>query len=82
MEDFQHLLDRAGLQPAEEDKQHLKPLFDKYMERLKLLHSADLDDEEVASVFSPQWRSEVKQLVRIGVVRFPVGDPRVRMCFG
>ena len=47
------LLARAGLAPSPPDTEQLKAIWGEYLERLKLLHAADLDDEEVAGFFIP-----------------------------
>lgn len=49
------LMERAGLQLTESDARRLASLYEKYLERLQALHAADLDSEEVASVFPAQW---------------------------
>lgn len=54
-EAFEALLKRAGLDPTEQDKEKLRALFESFLPRLEALHAADLDDEEVASIFTPQW---------------------------
>ncbi len=45
------LLARAGLAPSQADTEQLKAIWEEYLERLKILHAADLDDEEVAGFF-------------------------------
>ena len=47
------LLARAGLAPSPADTEQLKAIWEEYLERLKLLYAADLDDEEVAGFFIP-----------------------------
>ena len=47
------LLARAGLAPSPADTKQLEAIWEKYLEQLKVLHAADLDDEEVAGLFIP-----------------------------
>ena len=51
-EELQMLLEHAGFDVPESDLDQVN------QERLKLLHAADLDDEEVAGAFSSQTKSE------------------------
>ena len=48
------LLARAGLAPSPADTEQLRAIWEEYRGRLKLLHAADLDDEEVAGFFTPE----------------------------
>jgi hypothetical protein len=50
--DLDVLLERVGLNPTQQDRDRLGPLFEAYMGRLTKLHAADLD-EEVAGIFLP-----------------------------
>ena len=52
-EQFDALQDRAGFKLTGPDSERLRLLFGGYLERLAVLHSVDLDDEEVAGVFPP-----------------------------
>ncbi len=52
-QDISALLARAGLALSPADTEQLKAIWGEYLERLKLLHAADLDDEEVAGLFIP-----------------------------
>lgn len=54
-QDLVFLLKQAGIDPDDKDLEHFQPLIEKYMEALKLLHSVDLSDEEIAPTFNPQW---------------------------
>ena len=54
-ESLAFLLERAGLKPPEGDMERLRPLIEKYMESLKVLHSINLGDEESALIFRPEW---------------------------
>ena len=53
MEDFAQQLERAGFRLPAAEMEQVKDFFEKFSERLKILHAADLDDEEVAGVFLP-----------------------------
>ena len=57
-EEFGYLVKRAGLTLTPEESEHLKALFQPYKEQLEVLHSLDLDAEEPAVTFDPEWRSE------------------------
>ena len=57
-EDFGYLVSRAGLSLTPEESEHLMALFQPYREQLEILHSLDLDAEEPAMTFDPEWRSE------------------------
>jgi len=48
------LLTNAGLDPTSTDKEKLLPILEIYLERLKFLHSINLDNEEVSGEFDPQ----------------------------
>ena len=47
------LLERAGLNLPKEEVERLRYLFEPYMERLEELHSVDVGEDEVASVYRP-----------------------------
>jgi hypothetical protein len=49
------LLAREGLEPRAGDLEEFAKIIELYMENLKTLHSVDLDAEEVAGVFRPEW---------------------------
>jgi len=53
------LLRQAGIEPDEKDMERFRPLLELYMERLKVLHSVDLRDEEIAPSFHPEWNLKV-----------------------
>lgn len=53
------LLRQAGIEPDEKDMERFRPLLELYMERLKVLHSVDLHDEEIAPSFHPEWNLKV-----------------------
>ena len=49
---------RAGLSLSDEEIEKLIPFYERNMERLETLHSADLEQEEVAGIFPPQWSAD------------------------
>lgn len=54
----QHLLavlKREGLEPKPGDLEQFGEIIGLYMENLHQLHSVNLDDEELAPVFRPEW---------------------------
>ncbi len=51
---FDLLLERAGLERPQSGMERLEPVIEKYMQSLKVLHSINLDDEEVAPCFQPE----------------------------
>ncbi len=53
------LLRQAGIEPSEKDIEQFRPLLELYRERLKVLHSVDLHDEEIAPSFHPEWNLKV-----------------------
>ena len=57
-EEFGYLVKRAGLTLTPEETEHLRTLFEPYREQLDLMHSLDLESEEPAVTFDPEWRSE------------------------
>ena len=52
------LLAREGLEPREGDLQEFARIIELYAATLKTLHSVNLDSEEVAGVFRPEWVSQ------------------------
>ena len=49
------LLAEAGLAPKEGDLERFSKVIDGYVATLKMLHSVDLGDEEIAPVFNAEW---------------------------
>ena len=54
-EDFGLLLQRAGLNLTQDERDRLRPLYERFLERLKVLHSADHGEGEVAGSYDPRW---------------------------
>lgn len=49
------LLAEAGLEPREGDLERFSKIIDGYVATLRMLHSVDLGDEEIAPVFHAEW---------------------------
>jgi hypothetical protein len=49
------LADRAGLGMTNEELASLKPMFDHYAKQLKMLYDVELDAEDLAVTYSPNW---------------------------
>ena len=54
---FQQMAERAGLGLTEEELERLRPLYGLYLEFVDQLHSVDLQAEEIAMAFNPEWQS-------------------------
>ena len=55
LEVFQQLVERSGLGLSQEEIKDLKPLYDLYLQNVNLIHSIDLQAEEIAMTFHPDW---------------------------
>ena len=53
-EELRVLLEHSGYDMSEEELDGMMRVYQVNQDRLKLLHAADLDDEEVAGAFSPK----------------------------
>jgi hypothetical protein len=49
------LAERAGLALKNEELTALKPMFDHYAKQIKVLFEVELDAEELAVTYSPNW---------------------------
>jgi hypothetical protein len=49
------LAERSGLTLTTEDLTALKPLFDHYAKQIRVLFEIDLDAEDPAVMYSPNW---------------------------
>ena len=58
-EDFRALTKRAGLDLTDDELEHLKPMYDHYLEPIAHMNALDLDAEDLAVVYSPGWDPEV-----------------------
>ena len=53
MEEFKFMADRAGLGMDQAELDHLKPMYELYMEYTALVHSIDFGPEEMVVEFRP-----------------------------
>jgi hypothetical protein len=49
------LVERAGLALKDEELTALKPMFDHYAKQIKVLFEVELDAEDLAVMYSPNW---------------------------
>jgi hypothetical protein len=49
------LAERAGLSLQNEELTALKPMFEYYAQQIKVLFEVDLDAEDLAVMYSPNW---------------------------
>ena len=54
-EEFKLMADRAGLGMSQTELDDLKPLYDLYARYVQILHSIDLQAEEIGVTFHPEW---------------------------
>ncbi len=54
-EEFKLMTERAGLGLSAAELEELKPMYDLYAQYIKLLHSIDLQAEEIGVAFHPDW---------------------------
>ncbi len=54
---FRQMTERAGLGLTDEELERLKPLYGLYLEFVNQIHSVDLQAEEIAMAFNPEWQS-------------------------
>ena len=59
LDDFRALTRRAGLELTDDEIEHLKPMYDHYLEPIARMNALDLDAEDLAVVYSPGWDPEV-----------------------
>ena len=59
LDDFRALTQRAGLDLTDDELEHLKPMYDHYLEPIARMNALDLDAEDLAVVYSPGWDPEV-----------------------
>lgn len=58
-EEFRALTNRIGLELSDEELEHLKPMYEHFLEPVARMNALDLDVEDLAVVFSPGWDPEV-----------------------
>ena len=54
-EEFKLMTERAGLGLSPQELEVLQPIYELYLPYLKLLHSIDLQAEEIGVTFHPDW---------------------------
>lgn len=54
-EEFKLMAERAGLGMSPEELNELKPMYDLYAQYIQILHSVDLQSEEIGVAFRPDW---------------------------
>ena len=54
-EEFKLMTERAGLGMSAEELDELKPMYELYAQYIQLLHSIDLQAEEIGVTFHPDW---------------------------
>jgi hypothetical protein len=55
LDHFRGLAERAGLALTPEELTALKPMFDYYAQQIKVLFEVDLEAEDLAVMYSPNW---------------------------
>ncbi len=55
IEQLRGLAERAGLALQPEELTALKPMFDHYAQQIKVLFEVDLDAEDLAVMYTPNW---------------------------
>jgi hypothetical protein len=55
VEQLRGLTERAGLALKSEELTALKPMFDHYAEQIKVLFEVELEAEDLAVTYSPNW---------------------------
>ena len=55
VEHLRVLAERAGLALKDEELVALKPMFDHYAKQVKALFEVELDAEDLAVMYSPNW---------------------------
>lgn len=58
-EEFRALTNRVGLELNDEELEHLKPMYEHFLEPVARMNALDLDAEDLAVVFQPGWDPEV-----------------------
>ena len=53
MDEFRFMADRAGLGMDQQELEHLKPIFELYLQYTAMVHSVDFGSEEMVVEFHP-----------------------------
>ena len=59
MEEFRALTNRVGLELKDDELEHLKPMYEHFLEPIARMNALELDAEDLAVVFQPGWDPEV-----------------------
>ncbi|MCI0870131.1 MAG: hypothetical protein J4O08_10460 [Chloroflexi bacterium] len=59
LEEFATLVKRAGMNLNEPELEHLKPMYEHYLASLERMHLLDLDAEDLAMTYIPDWEPQV-----------------------
>ena len=59
LEEFRALTNRVGLELSDAELEHLKPMYEHFLEPIARMNALDLDAEDLAVVFQPSWDPEV-----------------------
>ena len=59
MEEFRALTNRVGLELNDDELDHLKPMYEHFLEPIARMNALELDAEDLAVVFQPGWDPEV-----------------------
>ena len=55
IEEFKFMADRAGLGMDQSELEHLKPIYELYMEYTAMVHSINFGSEEMVVEFHPDY---------------------------
>ncbi len=58
-EEFRALTNRVGLELNDDELDHLKPMYEHFLEPIARMNALELDAEDLAVVFQPGWDPEV-----------------------
>ena len=59
LEEFATLVRRAGMSLTEAELEHLKPMYEHFMGPVERMNQLDLDAEDLALTFLPDWEPQV-----------------------
>ena len=59
LEEFATLVRRAGMRLTKAELDDLKPMYDHYVDSVGAMHLLELDAEDLALTFIPDWEPQV-----------------------
>ena len=59
VDDFRALAKRVGMELSDDELAHLKPMYEHFLEPIARMNALDLDAEDLAVAFQPDWDPEV-----------------------